>query len=604
MPQLADNPRTISSAAIKRASIAANNAVEALDLQAMGDVEELYRQAAADIAERIAAHAGADSNVSLQELQSVLAQVQGRLRELGQARDQLLQTGLEKAADLGVKPFAGETVIGAAASMRVSNEALNFVRNFVAEDGLQLSDRIWRLDRGARDVVVNAIEQAVIQGHGAAQAAREFLNRGQAVPIDVSQKLNAGNAAAIGKVTTRQLLTGTGNPMDNAMRLFRTEINRAHGEAYMKGGEDHPDFGGWRYLLSPAHPKPDICDLLSSQNVHGLGPGVYPTRAATPWPAHPNTLSFIVIVFKDEISSADRAGKETSMQALARLTPAQRVGVLGQNKTEVFNDGKLTKGMIRAPWKSVRKRIGNVVPDKPPAPRPPPGKPITLDDMIAAGGSKIDELVDRITRERVRFGPAFVQTLKSDLQQVRSLDKPAKLESKGRGAALVSEASRLFPDDWTRQADRLGPLAVRMSQSRGYYAGSPDGSGEITVRNFSVAVHEYAHRLQHALPKIDDFFQELHARRTAGDPIKPMGAVKPGYSMREFTQEDEYLSPYQGRIYSSRGMVYLGKSGALEVMSMAFEDALGGVPARVEHMLRDDREMLNLVTGLLYHYVP
>ena len=146
--------------------------------------------------------------------------------------------------------------------------------------------------------------------------------------------------------------------MDNAMRVFRTEINRAHGEAYMAGGEGKPYFGGWRYLLSPQHPEPDICDLLATQNLHGLGKGVYPSRAKCPWPAHPNTLSFVEIVFKDEIGEAERAGRETPLQALARLSPETRRGVLGKTRGELFDAGLLTQGMIRAPVAAVKKRVG------------------------------------------------------------------------------------------------------------------------------------------------------------------------------------------------------------------------------------------------------
>ncbi|MDD2706347.1 MAG: hypothetical protein PHU07_13600, partial [Acidocella sp.] len=237
------------------------------------------------------------------------------------------------------------------------NDALNFVRNFVAADGLQLSDRIWRLDRHARDLVVNQLEMSIIQGHGAGQAAREFLARGVPVSAEVTAKVGAANATAIGKDVASALMRDAGSPMDNAMRLFRTEINRAHGEAYMMAGEKSPFFGGWRYLLSPAHPKPDICDLLSTQNLHGLGPGVYPNRAKCPWPAHPNTLSFVEIVFKDEVTAEDKAGKETPLEALARLTPAQRIGALGQGKTEIFDAGKLRQGMIRTPLSSVKKRV-------------------------------------------------------------------------------------------------------------------------------------------------------------------------------------------------------------------------------------------------------
>lgn len=349
-------------AAIKRATGLAQRAVESLDAETAQALIDLYRQQAADIGARISAHAVDAGNVALAELRSLLEQIGEILDRLRTARDDLLEQALRAAAEYGARPVLGTVtasgaVVSSAASMRVAEDALRFAQTFVAEDGLQLSDRIWRLDRAARDRVVNAVEAAVIQGHGAGQAAREFLARGERVPAEVANKINAANAADLSK-TARTLLTGTGSPLDNAMRVMRTEINRAHGEAYMMGGEDHPDFGGWRYLLSPAHPAPDICDLLSTQNLYGLGPGVYPSRAKTPWPAHPNTLSFVEIVFKDEISPEDRAGKETPIEALARLSPERRRGALGKGKAEIFDDGKLTQGMIRSPLAAVKKRIG------------------------------------------------------------------------------------------------------------------------------------------------------------------------------------------------------------------------------------------------------
>lgn len=99
------------------------------------------------------------------------------------------------------------------------------------------------------------------------------------------------------------------------------------------------------------------CDLLAEQNLHGLGPGVYPTREQTPWPAHPNTLSFVVMVFEDEVTDADRAGKETELQALQRLAPEVRAGVLGVTKAEYFDQGLLRRGMIRSPLRAVKARL-------------------------------------------------------------------------------------------------------------------------------------------------------------------------------------------------------------------------------------------------------
>jgi len=597
-------PRAAINATIRRATFAAHRAMEHLDAEGLAELERLYRQAADDLAARIRAHAGADGNVALSELRSALAQVEVRLTDLAAARNATLDGGLARATRLGVTPW--QPVLAPEAGMRVADEAVRFVRAFVAEDGLQLSDRLWRLDRGARDVVVNAIEQAVIQGHSASQAAREFLARGRAVPVDTQQKIGAANAARIAQDTTTQLLTGVGNPLDNAMRLFRTEVNRAHGEAYMAGGEDHPDFAGWRFLLSPAHPEPDICDLLSSQNIHGLGPGVYPDRARCPWPAHPNTLSFVVIVFKDEITQADRDGQETPIEALKRLTPAQLLGVLGKGKKEIFDRGALTQGMIRTPLRSVQARIGVPLTRTPAPPRPTvaPARPVTLDEMLAAGAQRAGEILARVREGEGTIEERFAQRLIFEVKRDRPTGHPAVLASIGRGSDLVRAASLLFPDDWTRAVDRVGPLTARFQDARASYRHEPSGAGHILARDFGSAVHEYTHRLQHGLHRLDDYFQDLHHRRTQGDPLRALRDLFPrhGYASYERAREDQYVTAYQGKVYDAGG--YLGKHGALEVMTMAFEAALGGRQALLRGMLQFDREMINLVVGVLFNYVP
>lgn len=619
-----------------RATRSAQLELEALDDQQIEDLERMFREAAREVAERIKEHAGPDDNVALQELRSLLDQVQARLGQLGQARDELLAGNIARAADLGVRPWTAaaigtEAVVSASAAMEISNEAVATVRNFVAADGLQLSDRVWRLDRGARDAVVNSIEQAVIQGHGATQAARELLARGIGVPTDIQAKVKAASATGIAKQTSSALLAGEGGAMDNAMRVFRTEINRAHGLAYQASAARHPDAVGFRYLLSPGHPRPDICDLFAAQNLYGLGPGVYPPdKIGTVWPAHPNTLCYTEVVFADEVSAADKAGKETTMQALDRLSPAQRRGVLGVNKAKAYDAGLLSKGMVRAPWRAVKQRLGarpgDVLPDPGVAPAPKPAAkpkgPPTLDQVLELGDARAKDLLTRAMAQQKPLGEVLPALLHEDLGKVRPLDTPAKIQNGGDGAKLVSAASRMFPDAWTSVADQLGPLHVKRIDQRAWHITLPKeaagklvniphwgvtqakgGDGYLVVRDFGSAVHEYTHRLQHALPEIDGYFQALHHRRTAGQPLKKLADLSgPGYGPDEVTREDKYLKPYQGRIYS--GPFYLGAHGALEVMTIAFESVLGGDAPNLEGMVAGDREMFNLVLGLLYHHVP
>lgn len=352
------------AAAIKRASQQARNAMRELDAAGVEQLLQMYHRAAEEVRAQIYAAADAGDLVPQHRLQALLDQITGVIGRLGAERDALMQAQIGEAAALGVRPFTAqgvlavggsEAVIDSAAAMRINQAAVDFVMRVRQGDGLDLSERVWRLNQGAKEALQRAIASAVIRGNSAARAAQDLVMQGQKIPGDMAQLAKGGLAGHVARLA--DLLTGDGGEVWKAERVFRTELNRAHGEAFMAGAIGTPGFAGFRFLLSPAHPEPDICDLLAAQNIHGLGPGVYPTRELTPWPAHPNTLSFLEIVFADEISDADHAGKETELQALQRLAPEVRAGALGVNKAQYFDRGLLTKGMIRATLGAVEQRL-------------------------------------------------------------------------------------------------------------------------------------------------------------------------------------------------------------------------------------------------------
>lgn len=355
-----------TAAAIRRASQQARMAMTRLADDAVAELTRIYELAADQVRQAIAAAGGAFNRVRLEQLRALLAQVEDVLAGLSQARTALVDAGLQRAAELGVRPLTAaglaatgrgvDAVLDGAQALRVVDEAVRFVRAFRAADGLVLSDRLWRIDRGAREAVGRTIEQAVVQGWSADKAAQELLLRALPVP-PATQAAQA--AASTGNVQRAAELLRDPNagPLASSVQVMRTELNRAHGEAYMAGAEQAPGVVGFRFLLSPRHPRPDVCDLLATQNLHGLGAGVYPTREATPWPAHPNTLSFVVAVFGDDVSDADRAGRETTLEALARMAPELRAGVLGPTKADYFDRGLLTRGMVRSKVSSVQARL-------------------------------------------------------------------------------------------------------------------------------------------------------------------------------------------------------------------------------------------------------
>ena len=347
------NRRTIDKATIRRASAKARSQMGRLDRAMEQDLNNIYKAAQHDLEASIKSYGDENDNLRLEVLRDMLRQVNDRLTTLSTDRDNLLNQNLKNAAQLGVIPIA---TIDAIAMPKVAEEAVRFVQTFTAADGLRLSDRLWRVDNQAKDLVSKAVESAVIQGHSAAQAAKAFLANGEKVPKLLRDQLAKNSTNKISR-SASQALTGKGSPMYNALRVMRTEINRAHGEAYMAGAEEHPDVIGFRFLLSPRHPAADICDLHATANLHGLGPGVYPTRSKNPWPAHPNTLSFVEVVFKDEISEEDKNTKEDALSWLKKQQPHVQIGVLGGvKKQRALLKGVLQKNEIATPWNILKKR--------------------------------------------------------------------------------------------------------------------------------------------------------------------------------------------------------------------------------------------------------
>jgi len=351
------NSRTQRKAAIKRAARRARLELRTLDAEARAGLTEVYRRARDDIKTAILHVAQPAGNVRLEVLQDLLRQVEGRITALGAGRDAALATHQAAAAKIGVSPFAEDVASLGTSLSKVSDDAVQFVRRFVAADGLQLSDRLWRLDMHAREIIGQEIQTRVIQGHSASKAAEEFLLGGQQAPAFLVEKIGQAQAEKIANVAGAKLLGGKGSPHANALRVFRTEINRAHGEAFRAAAFEHPDVVGTRFLLSPNHPRPDICDMHARVNRYGLGPGVYP-RGRSPWPAHPNTLSFEEPVFRDEVTDEDRAGKETRIEWLQQQPPGVRVGVLGgTRKAQAFAHGLIAESEIATPWRVLRPRL-------------------------------------------------------------------------------------------------------------------------------------------------------------------------------------------------------------------------------------------------------
>lgn len=311
-----------------------------------GQVREIYAALAEDIAQWMQANADADGNVPPELLPTLERHVQELLRNAQERWQRALEEGLAALAGFG----ATVAELGAGS---IAAQALEQVRRFVGADGLQLSERIWRVNAATRQRIEDVLRAGIVRGATAREAARALLGEGKGISVEIAQTIRAARAGTLGAQLTDALLTGQGNPLFNAERLLRTEMNRAFTESFVSAAFTHPDVAAVKFKLSPAHPRPDICDLYAAANLHGLGPGVYP-QGAHPYPAHPQTLSYLEVVFVDEITPADRAGRQ-SMSDWLRTQPADvQEQVLGIAKAQAFRAGGVGEADLLRPWREIK----------------------------------------------------------------------------------------------------------------------------------------------------------------------------------------------------------------------------------------------------------
>lgn len=313
-------------------------------------IEAAYDHLADSVLEWLQQNGDSQGRVPPEVLGAFDAFLEIALRRVQLELAQGLTEGLTEAAALGASVFL------TSADRVVSNTVLH-LQDFIAADGLQLSDRLWRVGVATKTRVAEAIRNAVLRGSSAWQAAQELVAQGHAVPTETALAARAAQAPVLGAEVKAELTTRSGNPMRNALRVLRTEVNRAFTESFVAASLEHPEVAAVKFNLSPLHPRTDICDLYAHANLHGLGPGVYP-QGAHPYPAHPETLSYLTVVFVDEITDADRAGRESMFDWLNDQAPAAQDAVLGQHKAAAFRDGKLQESELQANWRDVKNRIG------------------------------------------------------------------------------------------------------------------------------------------------------------------------------------------------------------------------------------------------------
>ena len=277
---------------------------EYLDLRLKQDAEikKIFIRSANRIAEEI--RKGGHTPLRKQQLQEIEAQLRYEAERLNGELTEKIGGYIEKGVDtsskysqsvlVGLLNKAGEipgiSVAGVKQMFfRVNRKAVEAVWERTYK-GLRLSDKIWNTSQETSRVMANLIQDAVARGQDAVTTARlleQYVLKGSNVLTKQYQGMMSRMKGRI-----------PGNISYQALRLARTETTAAFGQGTITAAQASPGTKGIKYCLSSAHVIVDICDTLAAHD-QGLGAGIYPVDDPPPYPAHPNTTSFLIDVVKD-----------------------------------------------------------------------------------------------------------------------------------------------------------------------------------------------------------------------------------------------------------------------------------------------------------------
>jgi len=218
----------------------------------------------------------------------------------GKQKD-IISKGIEKAVGIGVEY---NEKVSADLLLKVFPEVAGKIQNVfgsVQEDvikamwnrrvgGLYLSDRIWNITGDTTEAIGRILTAGIAENMD---------------PVDIARALTKyvkeGSGTLVKDYPNMMKRMGRRLPKDlnyESLRLVRTELSAAHGDATLKSATYNPACRGVKWVLSSEHPEYDICDELAYAD-QGFGPGVYRVEDAPPMPAHPNCLCFFTEVVED-----------------------------------------------------------------------------------------------------------------------------------------------------------------------------------------------------------------------------------------------------------------------------------------------------------------
>lgn len=261
---------------------------------------------------------------------------------------------------------------------------------------------------------------------------------------------------------------------------------------------------------------------------------------------------------------------------------------------------------------------------------------------------KHKEIFDRVDFDKpLDFSNAVLEVMRAEGVEMNGI-----VNVYGDSVPKVQEILGRYPKAWVDKANEMGNVFVRNMDSRGWHIQLENqnlvnyfkqakiqqeyaifqkfadqmevgdsllklnnmGGKLISNKAYDITIHEFAHRLQTAIPELDNYFTQLWLDRTKGEQTRPLAIIQKErgervyYDKSEVGRKDSFANVYVGKNYGTDD-----NPKPAEVMTMTFQQLLGSNMITFEdgttmpdtkNYWQKDPELLYLGLALLLRYNP
>ena len=290
-------------------------------------------------------------------------------------------------------------------------------------DGLNLSERLWNWDAETRRGVAEIISQGIrlkrsAQGiayeienylriHGkiddeikekwlkrleevarasvrdleARKKLQRLLKRLEKDLNKLKDELSIAERKSLIETIKKAIEEGKEELIERAIKVFlqkqslrrlktitQTEMAHTFHRVQIRATEKDPYLVGYRWKLSKAHPKPDICDVYANVN-YGLGKGVWPKDKVPKAKPHPHCLCYLLPVYSRKKKTPQNSPKIDVEPLVKKHKYLKALKELGYDLTRIIDldpeTGYYLKekdfleklGISKEEWKVIKKAL-------------------------------------------------------------------------------------------------------------------------------------------------------------------------------------------------------------------------------------------------------